>query len=297
MNKKLLSHLASFVNAVIRGDYSRSNDIKHLPDDIKLQKDEAEFIEIVELMSVKLEAREFALQETIKELQVNNAKLMEEKRKNQLFSTIFVSLFLSISLYVILMALASSLNYHSKDSARIVEAIFLSVCIMIIRKSGLPFSSLGVTLKGAVKSIRLMLPGTSALCAGLIALKSLFILFEVPGLDQELFILDNLDLLFILYLPVAILQEFLARGVIQTAIESVLDPKKAAFWAIITAAALFGLVHIQLSVGVALAAFVCSIYWGYLYSRQKNLVGVSLSHFLIGDMAYVLGFWDYLHII
>ena len=78
MDKKVLNHLASFVTAVIRGDYSRSKDIKHLPDGVKLQQDEAQFMESLELMSVKLEAREFALEETIKELQVNNTELMEE---------------------------------------------------------------------------------------------------------------------------------------------------------------------------------------------------------------------------
>ena len=297
MNKNLINDLASFVSAVIRGDYSRGKDIRRLTQGAALQKDEAEFVESLELMSVKLEAREFALEETITELRASNAELLEAKRKNQLFSSIFVSLFLSIALYVFLIFLAERLDYHSEDSARIVEAIFLGVCILIIRKGGLPFSSLGVTLTGAARSIRLMLPGTMALCAGLMALKYLFFVSGVPGLDQEFIVMGNFDLLFVLYLPVAILQEFLARGVIQTAIESVLDARNATFWAIITASALFGLVHIQLSVGIALASFLCSIYWGYLYSRQKCLVGVSLSHFLIGAIAYVLGFWDYLHII
>lgn len=297
MNKNILNDLASFVSAVIRGDYSCGKDIRRLTQGAALQKDEAEFVESLELMSVKLEAREFALEETITELRASNAELLEAKRKNQLFSSIFVSLFLSIALYVFLIFLAERLDYHSEDSARIVEAIFLGVCILIIRKGGLPFSSLGVTLAGAARSIRLMLPGTMALCAGLMALKYLFFVSGIPGLDQEFIVMSNFDLLFVLYLPVAIFQEFLARGVIQTAIESVLDTRNATFWAIITASALFGLVHIQLSVGVALASFLCSIYWGSLYTRQKSLVGVSLSHFLIGDTAYVLGFWDYLHII
>jgi membrane protease YdiL (CAAX protease family) len=294
MNKNLLDDLGSFVRAVIRGDYSRGKNIKRLTEDVALQKDEAAFVESLELMSVKLEAREFALEETISELRARNAELLKEKQKNQLFSTIFVSLLLSISLYVFLIYLAWSLDYHSEDSARIVEAIFLVVCILIVRKSGLPLSSLGITLQGAAQSLRLMVPGTVAACAGLVALKGLCIRLEVPGLDQELFILDNFDLLFVVYLPIAVFQEFLARGVIQTAIESVLATRNATLWAIVTASALFGLVHMQLSVGIALASFVCGLYWGYLYSRRRCLVGVSLSHFMIGAMAYVLGFWDYL---
>jgi membrane protease YdiL (CAAX protease family) len=79
-------------------------------------------------------------------------------------------------------------------------------------------------------------------------------------MDHELFIVDNFDLLFIIYLPIVFLQEFLSRGVIQTAIASVLDERNANFWAIITASALFGLVHIQLSVFVAFASFACGLY-------------------------------------
>ena len=218
------------------------------------------------------------------------------RQKNQLFSTIFVNLFLSVSLYIFLIFLARDLNFHVQDSARIVEAIFLGVCILIIRKSGFSFSFFGMTSKGAAESIRLILPSTLAICAGLIALKALCIGLEVPGLHNELFISANFDLLLLIYLPVAILQEFLARGVIQTAIESVLDGPKAALWAIITSSALFGLVHIQLSVAIAFASFICSLYWGHLYIRRRTLAGVSISHFLIGAMAYVLGFWDYLFI-
>ncbi len=294
MNKELLHHLSSFVNAVTRGDYCKGQEVTRMATDMNLQKDEKEFLESLELMSVKLEAREFCLEGTNQDLRIKNAELMQERQKNQLFSTVFVTLFLAVTLYVFLIFLAGKLNYNMDDSARIVEAIFLVVCILIVKKSGLPLSSLGITLQGAAQSLRLMVPGTVAACAGLVALKSLCIRLEVPGLDQELFILDNFDLLFVVYLPIAVFQEFLARGVIQTSIESVLATRNATLWAIVTASALFGLVHMQLSVGIALASFVCGLYWGYLYSRRRCLVGVSLSHFMIGAMAYVLGFWDYL---
>jgi membrane protease YdiL (CAAX protease family) len=222
---------------------------------------------------------------------------LDAKRKNSFFSIIFVTLFLAIFLYVFLTFLVKNLQWEFKDSARVVEAIFLTACILIIRKSGFSISYLGVTLRGAVESIRVMAPGTLIACLGLIGLKGLFIVAGAKGMYHELFIVDNFDLLFIIYLPVAFLQEFLSRGVIQTAIASVLDERNANFWAIITASALFGLVHIQLSVGVAFASFVCGLYWGYVFNKKKCLIGVSLSHFLIGDLAYVLGFWDYLHII
>ncbi len=297
MNNILLKHLKSIITAITHGDYAKGKTLDHLAESTELEQEEREVIESLGLMSIKLEAREFALEEAVKNLETQNTNLLLEKRKNAFFSTIFVSLFLSVSLYVFLIFLLHRLSYQHEDSARFVEVIFLIVCIIIIWKSKFPFSAFGVTLKGTVDSIRLMLPSTVAICIALVALKGFFIMAGIFNHEDEFFIWRNFDIQFAIYLPVAIVQEFLARGVIQTALVSVLAGKRAPFWAILTASVLFGLVHIQLSVSIAFASFVCGLYWGWLYNRRNCLVGVSLSHFLIGNTAYVLGFWDYLHII
>ncbi len=296
MEKSLLKQLDAIISSIIRGDYTKSDEIDRMQGNKKHTPEETQFLETLSLMSVKLEAREYALKKTIEDLNSQNAELLKEQKKNRLFSTIFVSLFLSISLYVFLIFLAAKLNYEFKNSARIVEALFLMVSIFIIRKSGFSFSYLGVTLKGALASIRIILPGTLILSLVLILLKVFFI---KQGIDKsnEIFVIDNFNWLLVVYLPIAALQEFLARGVIQTTIESVLDKPYATLWAILTASALFGLVHIQLSVAIAFASYICSLYWGYLYAKKRSLVGVSISHFIIGGLAYVLGLWDYLFII
>ncbi|SMF14553.1 CPBP family intramembrane glutamic endopeptidase [Desulfovibrio gilichinskyi] len=295
MDKSLLKQLEAIISSVIRGDYSKSVEMDQMQDSKNYTQEEVRLLKSLGFMSVKLEAREFVLEKTIESLKSRNAELLEEKKKNNLFSNIFVSLFLSVSLYIFLIFLADKLNYESKNSARIVEAIFLMVSIFIIRKSGFSFSLLGVTIDGAVESIRRMLPGTLLACGALILLKVFFIMFWSKKMGEELFIMDNFNLILLVYIPLAALQEFIARGVIQTTIESVLDKPYATIQAIITASALFGLVHIQLSVGLAFASFVCSLYWGYLYTQKRCLVGVSISHFMVGGLAYVLGFWDYLY--
>lgn len=297
MNGSFLKRIEDLVSAITRGDFSKGRDFDSMADQLGCTDEEARLLESLGLMSVKLEAREFALEQNIEELKAKNDALLMAKDNNRLFSMIFVGLFLAICLYVFLVFLCEKMSWHVRDSARIVEAIFLAVTILIIKKGRFSFAGLGVSLNGAVRSIRYMLPGTIAICSSMVVLKGLLILLDIDGLNNALIITDNFDLLFIVYLPVAFFQEFLARGAIQTAIESVLEGTTASFWAIITASALFGLVHIQLSVGVAFASFVCSLYWGYLFTREKNLAGVGLSHFFIGDLAYLLGFWDYLHII
>jgi len=100
MNKELLHHLSSFVNAVTRGDYCKGQEVTRRATGLHLQKNEKEFLESLELMSVKLEAREYCLEQAINDLRTRNAELMEEKQRNRLFSTIFVSLFLAVTLYI-----------------------------------------------------------------------------------------------------------------------------------------------------------------------------------------------------
>ncbi len=297
MNSSFLKRIEDLVSAITRGEFSKGRDLDLMADKLGSTDEEARFLESLGLMSIKLEAREFALEQSITELKAKNDALLMAKNKNRLFSMIFICLFLAISLYVFLVFLFDKMGWYVKDSARIVEAIFLAVTIFIIKKGAFSFSGLGVTLNGALRSIRYMLPGTIAICSSMLALKGLLMLLGIDGLNNELIITENFDLLFIVYLPVSFFQEFLARGTIQTAIESVLEGASASLWAIVTTSALFGLVHIQLSVGVAFASFVCSLYWGYLFTKERNLAGVGLSHFFIGDLAYLLGLWDYLNII
>jgi hypothetical protein len=47
------------------------------------------------------------------------------------------------------------------------------------------------------------------------------------------------------------------------------------------------------SIALATAALLTSWLWGWMYHRQKTLVGVSLSHFLIGNATGLMGYWTF----
>lgn len=294
MDESYLSRLEKIITTITKGDYSVGKHLDRLLTDDKLSDDELLVAESVGLMTVKLEAKELMLKDAIDELKCKNACLSESIRNRELFSTLFVTLFLSVSLYIFWTFTANHFGYHTAFSARIVELIFLAACLVIIYRGGFRFSFFGLTLQGARKSILSMLPGTILICIALIVLKYVFSRYHILGMDFPVFLVGNFDLLFLAYIPVAILQEFLARGVIQTVVEHVLAKKRARLWSILTTSALFGLVHLELSIGIAFASFFCSIYWGFIYTKSRTLLGVSISHLVIGDLAYVLGFWDYL---
>ena len=53
---------------------------------------------------------------------------------------------------------------------------------------------------------------------------------------------------------------------------------------------MFTQIHLHLTPGYAIAVFFPSLFWGALYARHRTLVGVSVSHILIGVyVAFFLG--------
>lgn len=93
-----------------------------------------------------------------------------------------------------------------------------------------------------------------------------------------------------IYLVFAPVQEFIARGVIQGSLAEFISGKHSRWQGIILSNLIFSAMHLSLSIGYALAAFFPGLLWGWLYSRQRNLIGVSVSHALIGGWAiYVVG--------
>jgi membrane protease YdiL (CAAX protease family) len=86
------------------------------------------------------------------------------------------------------------------------------------------------------------------------------------------------------------LQELIARGLLQSSFEEFLTGKHKAYIAIFLSNLLFSVVHFHLSLNIALSVFFTGLAWGWSYSRHHTLVGVILSHQIIGVWAlFILG--------
>jgi membrane protease YdiL (CAAX protease family) len=294
MHKKTFEDLKEIISAVTEGDYSSGKKLEQLLDKEKTPEEIADFVESLNLMTIKLEAREIALGNTISELKAKNSELNEAILKRNFFSTIFTSLFISVTFFIFLLFLVKDMAIKSDYSARVVEIIFFITTVIIIRKSKLPLSNFGVTLTGLKQSVTTVLPSTLLICGILVVLKYFLSLNNVQGFNGPIFVAANFNFLLILYIGIVLVQEFIARGVILTVIEHVIVGNNKKFWSILTASSLFALVHIQISFVFALISLGFGCYWGYLYLKERNLAGVSVSHFFIGSFAITLGFWDFL---
>lgn len=95
----------------------------------------------------------------------------------------------------------------------------------------------------------------------------------------------HLPVAFLLYLPWALLQQFLFQFYLLGRFLTLLPTPVAVFFTGIT----YSLVHLP-EVGIALAAAPAGIFWTFLYCRDRVLLPLGLSHALLGSTFY---YWVY----
>ena len=158
----------------------------------------------------------------------------------------------------------------------------------MIWQSKLPIQIFGLTTKNWKPALRESLLLTTAVIGCLISVKW-FLIQSVPryhdltlfnfGAFQQRYLIFN----FILYGLHSPVQEFIARGVLQGSLQHFFSGRHVTFRAVIISNALFSATHVHLMGGwLGVVVFVPGLLWGWLYSRNPNLIGVSVSHMLIG---------------
>ena len=92
------------------------------------------------------------------------------------------------------------------------------------------------------------------------------------------------------YLFTALLQEFLARGVIQTSVKNLMRVKHQIPVSIFLTSMLFTLMHLPYGFIFMMGAFLLSIALGILFEQQKTIWGCFFLHWSIGYLAMCLFF-------
>ena len=86
-------------------------------------------------------------------------------------------------------------------------------------------------------------------------------------------------LAYVVFVPV---QELMYRGVLQGILSELLLGKDRDRLAILASNAVFLVGHLFISASLSVIAFGGGLFWGWLYARQRSLVGASVSHILLG---------------
>jgi membrane protease YdiL (CAAX protease family) len=77
---------------------------------------------------------------------------------------------------------------------------------------------------------------------------------------------------------------------LQTALEMFLATRRRRLSAILVSNLIYAVAHLHISLAFAAASFAAGLAWGWLFARQRSLVGVTVSHLLTGlFVLFVLG--------
>lgn len=189
---------------------------------------------------------------------------------------------------------------------------FLSIIFVIwtvipialsFRRSAFPLESYGLTIRRggpiALQSIIWTIPWLLLL----LALKLALMQWAPSMADRPLFDPTALfaggpfDLRFylfaiIVYMLHAPLQEFVARAGLQGTLQHFIPaPAGGVNWkAILVSNLLFASAHCFLGLWFVLAVFVPGLFWGWMFAKQRSLIGVIVSHIVVGLWAiFALG--------
>lgn len=217
--------------------------------------------------------------------------------------TIFICVVLLMSVYSFVLSYFKSDLFLALSFAetikfvvtRCLEVATFLIIFWMLRSSKIPLREFGLNLIAIRKQTLESVWISSLIILCLLGLKYVGIKTgHNPFPNETLINWTYWNWTYVSYILVAPLQEFIARGVFQSTVARLIVSKRSAFLSILVTSVLFGALHLHTSVTLGIAAFTTSWLWGWMFARQRSLLGVGISHFMIGNFAGLLGFWTLL---
>ncbi len=90
---------------------------------------------------------------------------------------------------------------------------------------------------------------------------------------------------YLIFVPV---QEIIYRGAMQTTLEKLLVTKRKKLVSIFVSNLPFSLIHLHLSFTLTIIVYFYGLVWGWMFARQRSLVGCIFSHLIVGLIAFFI---------
>jgi membrane protease YdiL (CAAX protease family) len=247
----------------------------------------------------------FLAAETSVRLNSTNKRLVKNINEKKTAMNFFAAtVFLCVcSVLIILFAqlvlhkdLISSSNSSTVVTCYILVLFSLVYGVMVYR-SMFPLTFYGLSLSSWKKDIKISLIWTFWFLATVVFVKWALIsfvsayksysLFEIPAKEGTFVKVAGLIIIYSLF---TIIQEFCARGIIQTVLMTFAETRYEKFRAFFLTTALFAASHLHFSNMMFAAAVVLpSIFWSFLYERlDRRIVGVCVSHSVMGVFGFTI---------
>ncbi len=205
--------------------------------------------------------------------------------------TIFICFTITQVVTSLIYSVFKDINIFSEVFTWAYMILLVIPFIYFASKSGEPWSAFGVTLKNWKKAlfegVLFCLIFIGVVIIGLIITSYMGYLDFEDVTWRE--VTKNFTLTSPLYFFHSYGQEFVARGVLQNALQKFLDDTRGVKSVIMTAS-IFGLSHILYGPELVIASLLSGILFGLVFLRHKNLLGSTIVHFILGMVAFSVPF-------
>ncbi len=205
---------------------------------------------------------------------------------------IFAGLIICISLFLFAWSLLRfTLHIYLKTSTYtfIIECITFALFLEIVFMTSFSMRDIGLIPKLSTLKRNFIETITIAAVSCILLLLSKVILNFI-GIHIKSYYIGGSAHGAYVYLFTSFVQEFLARGVIQTSIKYLVRVKYQTTVCIILTSLLFSLMHMPFGFYFMASALMLSLALGYIYERQGNIWGCVFLHWCCGYLAMCLYF-------
>lgn len=287
---------------------TRSASVKTLSDSSFLTLDRSDLVKLEHrdagAYAVLLRNIAINVSQHLRESNVTSVKILEEKlilsRIQIALGTFITYTIFLLAIYSIILGITQKLTTYAATTTLISSPllIFFAVLVLLMMKqSGLSWSTYGFTLNHWQWVVKDSLLWTLGFIGLISLLKIATLYYSNQSLHANFFSVINFShdalsplrlysiLIYIILVP---LQEIIARGALQSSLRHFLpQTKNRETLAIIMAATVFSAMHAHLSILFVFITFIPGLFWGVLFARHNSILGVMISHILIGTWAFL----------
>ena len=215
------------------------------------------------------------------------ARLNQQRRESSIVFAV-----LMICLYLFFWSLLRYLGIEPPGwvLSKLIEAISIIMLVIILKTTSFSIRDIGLRVTNAratfVPDLLITAGGVAALVLGKVVLLRVapgFFPEGAPFWDWSVGTFAD-----VIYPLTVILQEFLARGVMQENLRRIFTGRHAGFLSIFVSALVFGVLHIAYGLPFMLGATLLLGVLGVFYHRQGNIWGLCIIHYVLGEAATFL---------
>ena len=217
------------------------------------------------------------------------ARLHQQRRES---SIVFAVLMICVCVYLFLWSLLRYLDAEPPGWLMnlMIEGISVIMFFIVLKTTSFSIRDIGLRITNAkatfVPDILITLGACAVLVGGKVVLLRVapgFFPEGAPFWDWSVGTFAD-----VIYPLTVILQEFLARGVMQENLRRIFTGKHAAALSIIVSALVFGVLHIAYGFMFMVGATLLLGVMGIFYHKQGNIWGLCIIHYVLGEVASFL---------